>query len=495
MTVATLSLFLPVKPRHTWLRQVSVAWVPDYLDPVLETTAAGILAAFARLGHVVQEKPSNETDILLTTAPYGVNVNWRHSLLFTGRARFKLERNPTVFTMTHIRPAELQAMLAHFERALQKPEPDPADFEFDGLSAQAYHVLYEQGTRGGPILALERLIQAQTKSIRVLLVVGEDRPEYVYHFDLVGAYPRSIATDPPEAFYEDIALRLVTTVSTREVTAHEVVGEPIPYAVWRRLETPGAMIRAAKELGRRRFFTEMVRINDLVNVPVVGTSVASQYSEGCFATWDPTIAGLITTITGSARPVDKDNLTEDELSIITGVRPGGIGALVRHVEGKRNDPPSSEAVEMIEMDQDLPRIRLGPEWGSEATVPVVRSKLHGHRGVASYRPDKVEYVPLEEAYFHYIVSCATEAQAHGVRGAFARAESLNHPDDPRPLAFTILPGHGLVLVEKWIPGKAPFQLMWEAMDAGDIVIASHVPQGPMTYEPDGTGSMVLRELS
>ncbi|MCS7040872.1 MAG: hypothetical protein RMN24_16055, partial [Anaerolineae bacterium] len=363
MTVATLSVFLPVKPRHTWLRQVYVAWVPDYLDPVLETTAAGVLEAFARLGHVVQEKPTNETDILLTTAPYGVNVNWRHSLLFTGRARFKLERNPTVFTMTHIRPAELEAQLAHFEQALRKPEPDPADFEFDGLSAQAYHVLYEQGKRGGPILALERLVQAQTKSIRVLLVVGDDRPQWVYHFDLVGAYPRSIATEPMEAFYDDIALRLVTTVSTREVTAHEVVGDPIPYDTWRRLESPAAMIHAARELGRRRFFTEMVRINDLVNVPVVGTSVASQYSEGCFATWDPAIEGLIATITGSARPVDKDNLTEDELSIIVGVRPGGIGAFVRHVEGKRNDPPSSEAVEMIEMDLDLPRIRLGPEWG------------------------------------------------------------------------------------------------------------------------------------
>jgi len=47
----------------------------------------------------------------------------------------------------------------------------------------------------------------------------------------------------------------------------------------------------------------------------------SPASMGCFATWDPTLEGLITTVTGSARPVDNDSITENDLAIIAGVRP------------------------------------------------------------------------------------------------------------------------------------------------------------------------------
>jgi len=102
-------------------------------------------------------------------------------------------------------------------------------------------------------------------------------------------------------------------------------------------------------------------------------------------------------------------------------------------------------------------------------------------------------VPLDEAYYHLPVSCATDAQARGIKGAFARSQALRNPDDPRRLVFTVLPGHGLVMAEKWVPGKAPFQVMWEAMDTGRIVIDPRVPQGPFTYELDGQGRMTLRE--
>ncbi len=479
------------KPQHDWLKTTRVAFVPGPMDAVLEEVASGLLERFEGLGHIVQEKPTDETDILLTTAPFGAPLNWRKSLVLTGRIRFKLNRNPTVYTMVHVRPAELQKVLDHLDAALQKEPLNPDDFIFDGLAPHAYEVLIEQGLRGGPILALERVVQAQAKGLHILLVVGDDEPDEVYHFDLVGAYPRSYAADP--LFYDDIVLRTVTTVSTHEVTDHQVVGELIPYDVWQSLDTPEAMRVAALELGKRNFFTDMIKINELVQVPAVESSVASQYSEGCFATWEPRLNALIATITGSARPVDKDNITEDELAILTGVRPGGIGAFVLNVEKKRNDSPSSEAVEMMEMDAVLPQIDLDSAWGVEDPVPVVRSKLHGHRGVFSYNPEFVEYVSLDPPYFHYLVSCATEAQANAVRAAFAKSEALQNPDDPRQAVFTILPGHGLVIVEKWIPGNKPFQLLWEYMDAGHVVIASHVPQGLIHYAPDENGRMILVE--
>ena len=40
-------------------------------------------------------------------------------------------------------------------------------------------------------------------------------------------------------------------------------------------------------------------------------------------------------------------------------------------------------------------------------------------------------------------------------------------------------------------GKAPFQTMWEFMDAGYLEIESRLPQGPMRYEDAGDGRMRL----
>jgi hypothetical protein len=476
---------------HDWLRTLHVAYVPGPESPLTDEVAGGIMEHFGVAGHFVQTEPDADTDIILTTANYGEPVGWRTSLMLSGRRRFGLRHSPTIYTLVHVTPEQLETTLDHFHRVLAKEPPDPADFAFPGMAPMAYRVLIEQGRRGGPIMALERLVQSQTMSIHVLLLVGDSRPHYVYHFDLVGAHPRSLA-GRAEAFYRDIVLRIVTVESTHEVTGHEVVGEMIADSVWADLVVPKAMKKAALELGRRQFFTEMVRVADLVQVPALHEAVAEQYSEGCFASWEPALDSLVATVTGSARPVDKGKIGDDDLAVIVGVRPDGKGALIRHVEGKRNDPLSSEAVEMMEMDERLPKIVLGSEWEESCQVPVARSKLHGHRGVAAFDPKYVEFLPLDPPYYHYLVSCATEAQARGIKEAFARSETLNNPDDPRQLAFTVLPGHGVVIVEKWVSGKAAFQVMWEAMDAGQLEPANEIPQGPMDFVPGAEGRMVLR---
>jgi hypothetical protein len=332
---------------------------------------------------------------------------------------------------------------------------------------------------------------------------GDDWPLQAYHFDLVGAHPVSRARTW-EALYDDIVMRIATTVSASEVADHEVIGEPVPHALWQSLTTPAEMVRAAREIGSRGFFTEPVQIDRLVRVPVVPGVVASQYSEGCFATWDPVLGALITTVTGSTRPVHKGSISEEDLSVVVGVRPDRLGALVRQVEGRRNDPPSSEALELVDMDSALPTIDFGfwiLDFGlgdvdanpkskiqspKSTRVPIVRSKLHGHRGVAAYDPRHVEFAPLDPPYYRYLVSCATGAQALGIKRAFARSEALRNPDDPRKIVFTILPGHGVVIVEKWVPGTAPFNTILQAMDAGYLRVESRVPQGPMWYVQDGS---------
>lgn len=480
------------KPTHDWVRTINVSFAPGPMSAMLEELAENLMERFAALGHKVEPKPTDDTDVLFTTATLGESLSWRKAMLFSARRQFGLKHSPVAYTLMQATPKQFHDWMTHFEQALAKQPQEPQDFQFEGLSPQSHRVLIEQGTRGGPILALQRMLQAQAKCIHVLLVVGEERPERVYHFDLVGAYPASEADDM-DAFYTDIVLRVATTASTQEITDHKVLDEPVKRDLWEGLSTPEAMRRAGQELGKRNFFTEMVRIEDLVHVPVVNDSVASQYSEGCFATWDAHLEALIATVTGSARPVDKGNITDDDLAVIVGVRDTGGGAVVRQVDGKRNDAPSSEAVEMMDMDFALPKIEHKTIAGVTAQVPIIRSKLHGHRGVWAYNPELVEYIPLEPPYYHYLVSCATEAQARGIKEAFGRSESLGNPTDPRKAAFTVLPGHGLVVVEKWGAGKAPFQLLWEFMDNGDLVIDPHVPQGPMHYEKESDGRMHLRE--
>ena len=60
------------------------------------------------------------------------------------------------------------------------------------------------------------------------------------------------------------------------------------------------------------------------------------------------------------------------------------------------------------------------------------------------------------------------------------------------IAFTILPGHGLFIAEKWALDKEPFELIWEATDKGELQIVSRVPQGIVDYQltPDGLYRLV-----
>jgi hypothetical protein len=470
-----------------------VATLTGPTSTLLEGVVDGLQQGLTRAGHTLLTTPDSSTDLILTTAAWGEPVPWRRSLLFSARRRYGLDHAPMVVTLLHATPAQLEARLEELAAFLTRTGPEARELAYPGLTGRAHRVLREQGLRGGPMLALVRLVQSQALSIRAILIVGRDHPEAAYTFDLVGAHPR-LDWDQPVAFYDDLVVRLATAVSTSEVVDHEFVQPEVSPAVWKTLAAPSAMQRAAEELDRRHFFTEMVRIADLVDVPALHDAVAAQYSEGCFATWDAELGGLISTVTGSARPVDKGRITDEDLAMIVGVRPDGRGARVRTVAGRPPTPPSSEAVEMMLMDADLPRTSLDGRGNGEGRVPILRSKLHGHRGVAAFDPRQVEFVPLDPPYYDYPVSCGTQAQAQAIRRAFARSQALRSPGDPRRIVFTVLPGHGVVMAETWSTGKAPFQLLWEAMDAGALALASEVPQGRYDFRPSGSGRMDLVEL-
>lgn len=465
-------------PTHSWLKQLHVSYVPGPSGALAEQVASGLVDYFHENGHFTESSPSPETNVILTTARPGEPLSWREALLFTARRRYRLSQVPTVFTIVHASPGQFNEWMEKVEQVLEET-PDKAP-GFAGVPETAARTLYQQGKRGGAILYLLRILQIQTKCIRVLLVLGDQRPRSAFLFDLVGAHPQ-IRYEDPQAFYRDIATRILTAASTEEITNHQVVGPPIRQEEWSRLSTIREMTRASQELGKRDFFTEMIQVSQVAEVPGFSDAISSQYSEGCFATWDPQIDGLLTTITGSARPVRKENISDQDLAVIVGIKPERDGSLIRHVEGHPNHPPSSEAVEMIGMDLELPRVTLK----SGARVPIIRSKLHGHRGVRSFDPARVEYVALPESYLHYPVSCSTDAQYRAVQETFSKSSALRNPGDPRQIVFTVLPGHGLVIVEKWVEGKQAFQVIWEAMDNREIEITNEIPQGPFQFESDG----------
>ncbi|HEX5840524.1 MAG TPA: hypothetical protein VFY26_21975 [Anaerolineales bacterium] len=465
-------------PTHSWLKQLNVSYVSGPSTALAEQIASGLMGYFHEHGHVTQSRPSPQTSVILTAARLGEPLSWRDALLFTARRRYRLKQVPTVFTIVQARPQQFSDWMERIEQILKgDPQQTPG---FAGVPETASRTLYQQGKRGGAILYLLRILQIQTKCIRVLLVLGDEEPQSAFLFDLVGAHPQ-IKFEEAQTFYQDLANRILTAASTEEITNHQVVEPPIKQEEWNRLSTIREMVEASHELGKRDFFTEMIQVSEVAEVPGFSEAISSQYSEGCFSTWDPQINGLLTTITGSARPVRKENITDQDLAVIVGIKPQRDGSLLRRVEGHPNHPPSSEAVEMIGMDLELPRITL--PGGAE--VPVIRSKLHGHRGVRSFDPARVEYVSLPESYLHYPVSCSTDAQYRAVQETFSKSLALQNPDDPRQIVFTVLPGHGLVIVEKWREGKQAFQAIWEAMDNKDLEITNEIPQGPFQFESDG----------
>lgn len=466
------------KPTHSWLHPIRVAFVPSKSTPMLDQVARELLEKMQRMGHSLSA-PDNQTDVILTTARFGESLPWRKALLFSVRRRFGLQHAPTIYTLIHIGKPEFELVMEQLQAALAKDSIDPLDFTFDDLAPSAWEVLVEQGQRGGPMLALQRRLQAQVKCLRIILFVGDEAPEYAYHFDLVGAYPKSMAGSN---FYSDMALRIATAIVAEEVPPIQAAGEVIPDTLWQSLGAVRAMEVASQEFGNRNFFTNMIKISDLIGVRSVSEAVANQYSEGCFGTWSTELEALVVTATGSAHPVNKSQITEASLAV---VKDNHEGLIAVNVDGRPYQAPSSESYEMVGMDRVLPKFKLN---GSDE-VPMVRSKLHGHRGIAAYHPDKVEYVPMADPYFHYLVSCGTYAQAHGVADAFACSRVLNDLGDPRKVVFTILPGHGVFIVEKWVEGTQPFQTIWEYFDAGYLCVSRDVPQGYMEYVRDTDGMM------
>jgi hypothetical protein len=321
------------------------------------------------------------------------------------------------------------------------------------------------------------------------------QPLCAVSFDLAGAHPTTDASDL-DRFAEQVGLSILAAMCTSEVSQHRLVEESLPQAVWEQLETPEAMARAGAMFTKFGFFTQPVTVEKLLGYRAVSEAVSAHYSEGCYAAYDIEIPGLITTATGSARLVDKRAITRDDQAIVVGVTPERDGALVRPVEGMERVVPSVEAVELMSICQAVPTHERLNRAGEPVMTPNVRAILHGHLGVEQYDPEFVECVTLDAPYHRHLVSCGTGALARGTATAFARSAALQQLDDPRSVVFVEQPGHGVVIVEKWVEGNRAFEAIYEQLAQGRLRMTMDVPQGPVMWEAHAVadGRRVMRKV-
>ena len=102
----------------------------------------------------------------------------------------------------------------------------------------------------------------------------------------------------------------------------------------------------------------MVRVADLVDVPALTDALAQQYSEGCFATFDPVLRAQIVTVTGSGQPVQKASLVEDDAPDLDAIERESARTAARP------DAPSELPALVAPVLLDAPDVSTAP-----ATVP------------------------------------------------------------------------------------------------------------------------------
>jgi len=475
---------------HAWVHPISLAYVPGKLNPALERAAHGLLEWLRSFGCAVENQPTNATDLIITTACFGEPVDRDQALLFHAKRLYRLSHRPTVLTLVAIEETDYQKWLEHFAEMAHQPEDVSLDERYPGLGPQAEEVMRQQAKRGGPEVALGRFLQSQMKSVRVVALRTDQngRPRWAVHFDLAGAHPVTDASDV-DVFACEIGLQILAAACAHEVDHHDYFPEPLPQDLWNKLTTPDAMIQAGVMFTQYGFFTTPVYIEKLLGHRGIGDAISAQYSEGCYAVFEPEIPGLISTATGSSRLVDKRFISRADQAVIVGVKPERDGAIVRPVAGLERVVPSVEALEMMGVCEAVPSHLRPNSRGESVPVPNARAILHGHLGVATFRPEYVESVSLDAPYYTHLVSCGTGALAQGTAAAFARSVSLGDLKDPRAVIFLEQPGHGVVVVEKWVEGKAPFETIREYLDAGHLKMTMAVPQGPVHWEqvtlPDG----------
>lgn len=462
---------------HSWLHRVHATALPGSGDESVTALTGQIMSWLKSAGNVVTLHPIPATNVILTTATFGKPVPLECAPFFNAKRRHRLITRPTVVTLVGMRSDEFKDWTEHFANlsAIRRTYP--------GLGSEAGRILADQSRTAGPEVALGRLIQAQTKSIRaIVLVYGDNaRPLQAVHYSLAGAH-RVTSADNLDEFVRDAGIRILTAACEREVHKCAYVSEPLPLRTWNALTVPSAMIRAGKRFGELGLFSSPVSIETLLGFRGLGDVLSRQFSDGCYAAFEPTISALVVTATGSWRSIDKAAIGQSEQAIVVGVEDASASVRVQPVEGFGRIPPSIEALEMVGICRAGGSHEVRDSEGLSASVPNVRAILHAHRGVDAFNPQRVERIVLDEMFEVFPVSCGTLPLAEASADAFRRSVALRDDHDPRLIVFLEQPGHGVILVEKWSEEREPFDAIHHALVSGDLVLSKRVPQGESKWD-------------
>ena len=181
---------------HPWAHPITLAYIPAFRDHLIDAAIPEMLEWLRANGTTVQDTPTNDTDLIITTARFTDPVKRDDALLFHGKRKYGLSRRPQVLTVVSMTEAEYAELVQHFA-ALAENSAEALSLKYQGLGPQAIEVLLEQAQRGGPEVALGRLLQGQNKSIRVMALIGDNagKPVRAIHYDLAGAHPTTDARD------------------------------------------------------------------------------------------------------------------------------------------------------------------------------------------------------------------------------------------------------------------------------------------------------------
>ncbi len=474
--MTTFALPIQQTKLHDWVDPITICFVENNLNPRLERVMHNLKRWFETNGHTVQTQPDENTQLFITTMRGDEVIDRPDALLLNGKRRFQLGHRPQVLTFVDLTTEQFEERQRYIDALGELSYEEAHTVEIPGLGRNGSEVIHQQRRRHD-LVGMARLLQGQAISIRIMGLVGDgDWPDYGLHVDLAGAYA-TIPCNGAKDFIHNIGGRIVTFLNTVDVKDHIYLDALLPAVDWETSETPNDLVRAGKTFTDYGFFTDPVDVVKLLGFRGLGDAIAAQYSEGCYATFDAAIDGLVTTATGSAKFVDKRAITRSDTTLIAGVKSDRMGALVRGIEGRPQIAPSVEAVELYGICE-MSGTETDPLGGQR---PRIRSLLHGHIGVASFDPSRVERVVLDQSYYAYPVSCGTNILAEATGKAFASATSLQSGNDQRKVIFIEQPCHGIVVVERWVQGMRPFEAIEQALQKGWLVMQSHVPQSLSEY--------------
>jgi hypothetical protein len=306
------------------------------------------------------------------------------------------------------------------------------------------------------VVSTARVVMGRIGTFKVVFVSGSGADEVTY-CTLEGGHP----TETHDRV-DGLRDRLVASASAREIGGQfDVNDDAIARAAWHETKIPDEIVRAGHRMHQLGLLPQPQKISDYVSLRMA--RVYERYlglkgfSEGMLFAVDPLTGTTMVTASGSW-DVDKRALHRDEVTALSGIVEGRVQ--VQAPVGVRPKGPSVEALEVLSLLDAAPRVRLSSDGASgwrldpegPIEVPIIRSGIHAHIGVASADEAMVETIEPDRKNYPYGFGCGTDLMCEVARSTVERSSAINDPKDHRRYVRWPMLYHGEMVVELWKEG-------------------------------------------